>query len=139
MPIVWTVINLIIVGIMIVSALIISFFVQGFRIFLGFSISTWLFALLLGVYAFSEITSSVKESDTKPVFYSPWIFPAYVYIPKKNDVESCNKTATAMVAAFIVLIGWSVLASVWFSPSHVGVSLSILFEIALILAVLFLV
>ena len=139
MPTLWTVINLVIVGGMIISALVVSFFVAGFRIFLGFSISTWITAIMLGVYSFAEIFSDYSKSETRPTFYSPWIFPVYIYDPKKNDVVSKNMPAIMMFLGFMIMILWSILASVWLAPIHVGISLSIFFEVCMLISVLFMI
>ena len=139
MPRLWTIINLTIVIIIIASSLIISFFVDRFAIFSGFSLSTWIFALLLFVYSCSEIGSDYAKLEKIPVYFSPWIFPVYIYSPKKNDVEVRNFPSICLLLGFLVMIAWSVLASIWVYPYHVGVSASILFELLMSIAVLFLV
>lgn len=135
----WTIVNLTIVIGIIISATVVSFFVEGFRIFFGFSISVWVFAALLFVYAFAEIFSDYSKRETHPIFYSPWIFPVYIYNPKKNDIERHSLPAIAMLVGFITMIGWSVLCSIWVYPHHVGVSLSILFEIFMMMSIMFIV
>lgn len=133
MPNLWAGINIFIVVCIIVAATVVSLIVDGFEVFVGVSISTWVFAGLLLVYAASELLSDLKNMEKKPVFYSPWVFPVYIYNPKKNDVESKNGPAIALVCGFLVLITWSVIASVWIYPHNVGVSLSILFEHVLVI------
>ena len=133
MPNLWAGINILIVVCIIVAATVVSLIVEGFEVFVGVSISTWVFAGLLLVYAASELLSDLKNMEKKPVFYSPWVFPVYIYNPKKNDVESKNGPAIALVCGFLVLITWSVIASVWIYPHNVGVSLSILFEHVLVI------
>lgn len=139
LPKAWTIVNITIVVAIIISATVVSFFVTEFRVFLGFSISIWVLAAFLFVYAFAEISTDYAKKETKPLFYSPWLFPVYIYNPKKNDVEPHNLPSVAMISGFTIMICWSVLASVWIYPHHVGVSLSILFEIFMIIAILFLV
>lgn len=135
MPTLWTVINLIIVGLVIIAATVVSWFVEEYRTFLGISISIWVFAALLLVYALAEIGSDVMKMETKPVFFSPWVFPVYIYNAKKNDVEPHNLPTIALITGLLVLLAWSVLCSVWVYPYNVGVSLGILFEEILIIAV----
>jgi len=84
MPNLWTAINLIIVSGIIVSSTVVSFFFsEEFRIFSGISISIWVLAAMMLVYAIAEIGSDLSKMETKPVFFSPWLFPVYVYNPKK--------------------------------------------------------
>ena len=139
MPKVWSYINLVIGTILILAPAIASLCIPGFKVFFGFSLSIWVFALLLFIYSFAEIFSDVAHLETKPLFFSPWVFPVYIYNPKKNDVESHNLPSICMMIAFIVLLLWSVLASIWITPHHIGVSLSILFELSLCTALLFLI
>ena len=44
-----------------------------------------------------------------------------------------------MIMSLMIMIGWSVLATVWFAPTHVGVALSIIFEMALLITIIFLI
>jgi hypothetical protein len=84
MPNAWTAINLTIVTAVIISATVVSFFFSDtFRIFSGVSISIWVTAAMMLVYALAEIGSDLSKMETKPVFFSPWLFPVYVYNPKK--------------------------------------------------------
>jgi hypothetical protein len=130
---VWAGINIFIVSCVIVASTVVSFFVPGFRIFVGVSISTWILAAMILVYGLTEVWTDLRNMERKPIFYSPWVFPVYRYNAKKNDVESNNGPAAALVTGFVILITWSVVASVWIYPHNVGVSLSILFENVLLI------
>lgn len=44
-----------------------------------------------------------------------------------------------LIGSLVIMIAWSVLATVWYTPTHVGVSLSILFEMLLIHLMIFIV
>lgn len=139
MPNLWTVINLLIVSCIIIASTVVSLCVEGFRVFTGVSISIWVFAALLLVYALSEITSDLMNMEKKPIYFSPWVFPVYIYNPKKNDVEPHNLPSISLITGLLVLILWSITASVWIYPHNVGISLSILFENVLVIAVLHLI
>jgi hypothetical protein len=134
MPPLWTIINLVIVIGIIISATVVSFFYDEYRTFTGVSISCWVTAALFLVYAMSEIGSDVAKMETKPVFFSPWIFPVYIYNPKKNDVEDHTTPTIALMFGLVIMIMWSVLCSVWVYPHNVGVSIGILFELLLMIA-----
>jgi len=134
MPNLWTAINLIIVIGIIISATVVSLFFDEFRTFTGVSISCWVTAALFIVYAMSEIGSDLAKMETKPVFFSPWIFPVYIYNTKKNDVEPHNFPTVALIVGLIIMILWSVLCSCFVYPHNVGVSIGILFELLLIIA-----
>ena len=43
-----------------------------------------------------------------------------------------------MMSSLILLAAWAVLATVWVSPTHLGVALSILFEFLLLLSLVYL-
>lgn len=132
MPVAWASINIAIVVCIIISATVVSLIVEGFEVFFGVSISIWVFAGLLLVYAVTEITSDLNNMETKPVYYSPWVFPVYIYNAKKNDVEANNGPCAALVIGIMILISWAVIASIWVFPHNAGVSLSILFEYLLV-------
>lgn len=133
MPTLWTVINLIFVLGIIISATVVSLFFEEFRTFTGVSISIWVTAALFIVYALAEISTDLANMEKKPVFFSPWIFPIYIYNPKKNDVEPHNLPSIALITGLILMMLWSVLCSVWVYPHNVGISLSIFFELLLII------
>lgn len=134
MPNLWTAINLIIVIGIIISATVVSFFFEEYRTFTGISISCWVTAALFIVYALSEIGSDLSTMEKKPVFFSPWIFPVYIYNPKKNDVESHSFPTAALLIGLSIIILWSVLCSCWVYPHNVGVSIGIFFELLLIIS-----
>lgn len=139
MPFLWRLINALIVLCTIVATFIASFFVGEFSIFMGFSISTWLLAFLLLCIGGGRFYLLFKNRSTRPIFISPWIFPIYAYSPKKQDVRKENEPVAYILIAIVVMIVWSVLATVWFYPAHAGVSLSILFESILMIFVIFLI
>jgi hypothetical protein len=134
LPPIWSIINISILTLCIIAATLVSWIVEEYRTFLGISISVWIFAALLLVYALAELTSDISKIETIPVFFSPWIFPVYIYNAKKNDVESHSLPSVALILGLLVLIVWSVLCSVWVYPHNVGVSLSIIFEDLLVIA-----
>jgi hypothetical protein len=79
------------------------------------------------IYSISSIYSDIINSDKKPVFFSPWIFPVYIFNPKKNDVEPRNGPAAGLMIALLIMIAWSASCTAWVRPFYVGVSLSIAF------------
>lgn len=139
MPKPWQIVNLILIIITILSSFIVSLIVEDFSNFLGFSISIWTLAFFILLYSFAEISTDIKNIHKKPIFISPWIFPVYIYNPKKNDVEPHNMPAVALIIGFYILILWAIFASIWIQPTYVGVSLSIIFELILIIVILFLI
>ena len=139
LPKVWQIINITIISIIIAASFIVSLFIDAFSNFLGFSISLWILSFFILLYSFAEISSDIKNLDKKPIFISPWIFPIYIYNPKKNDVEPHNMPAVALIVGFCIAILWAVLASIWIEPTYVGVSLSIIFELILIIIILYLI
>lgn len=139
LPKVWYIINITIISILVAAVFIVSLCIEAFANFLGFSISVWILAFFFLLYSFSEISSDIKSVDKKPLFISPWIFPIYIYNPKKNDVEPHNLPAVAMIVGFCILIVWSILASIWIEPTSLGVGLSIIFELILLILIMYLI
>lgn len=136
MPRVWVVVNIVIILCMIIATFVASFFVGELSIFMGFSISVWLFSLLLLAFGIFRISYDVRSMKSRPIFFSPWVFPIYVYDPKKQSIKSNNLPAGSILGALVLLLIWSVLATAWFAPVHAGVALSILFEHILIIAMI---
>ena len=123
----------------VVASFVVSWWIEDFDNLLGFSISIWILAFFILLYAFAELFSDIQSFKKKPIFISPWIFPIYIYNPKKNDVESHNAPAVALIIGFLILMFWSLMASVWIEPVGFGVSLSALIELFLVIIVLYLI
>jgi hypothetical protein len=139
MPRLWVIINCVVVLCAVVTTFVASFFVKEISIFMGFSIALWLTALLLLAFGILRITYDLRGMRTRPIFFSPWVFPIYVYDPKKQDVISANLPAGSILSALVMLLFWSILATAWFNPTHAGVALSILFEHLIIICMIFMV
>lgn len=139
MPKLWLHINLGIVIVALIAPFVASLIVPSFTIFMGFSISAWLFALVLLAYGYGKLIVDYKNLKRKPVFFSPWIFPIFKFDPKKQDVVPHNLPGGCIILGNGVMICWSALATVWIQPVHVGVSLSILFMFILLLTIIFMI
>lgn len=133
MPRIWIVINILVILCMIIATFVASFFVGELSIFMGFSISSWLLAFLLLVFGTFRVIYDVRSMKSRPIFFSPWVFPIYIFDPKKQSIKSANLPAGSIIGALVLLLFWSVLATAWFTPVHAGVALSILFEHLLII------
>ena len=135
-PLVWQVINSSLAVLIVIASFVAALIIDGFSNFFGFSISLWLIAFFILLYAFSELISDIKNFKRKPIFFSPWIFPVYIYNPKKNDVESHNEPSIALILGFLILMLWSLLASVWITPVGFGVSVGAVLELILVIIIL---
>jgi hypothetical protein len=139
MPRLWFIINLVIVTCSIIASFIASGFVGELSNFIGFSISTWLLAFLLIVFGLGKTIYDIRSMKNRPIFFSPWVFPIYVFNPSKQDVQANNLPAGAILGSFMLMIMWGVLATAWITPGDVGVTITILFEHLLLMAVIYLV
>jgi uncharacterized membrane protein len=83
LPRIWVIINIVVVICAIIATFVASFFVGELSIFMGFSISAWLSALLLLVFGIFRITYDIRNMKQRPIFFSPWVFPIYIFDPKK--------------------------------------------------------
>lgn len=138
-PVVFQIINMTLAILIIIGTFIVSLIVNDFSNFFGFSISLWILAFFILLYAASELGTDILNFSKRPVFFSPWIFPVYIYNPKKNDVESHNLPSIALLIGFLILMLWSLLASVWITPVGFGVSICAGLEILLIIVTLYLI
>lgn len=123
----WMITNLCLLIGTIMGASIAAFRIPGFNDFVGISISACLSSAALFGFAFLRILTGIGNMLSQPVFFSPWLFPVYKYLPKKNDVEPANGPVIAFIIGSLIMIGWSALASLWMSPRWIGVCLLILF------------
>lgn len=137
LPVAWQIVNGIIILFIVVGCFVASLIIEEFANFFGFSISTWILAFFILLYSYSELSTDIMNVEKNPVYFSPWIFPVYIYIPKKNDIDPHNGPATALVIGYLLLLCWSVLCTVWVKPYNIGVGLGIIFEFALIITVLY--
>lgn len=83
MPRIWFIVNLVIVTAAIIASFIASGFVGELSNFIGFSISTWLLSFLLIVFGVGRTFYDIRNMRTRPIFFSPWVFPIYVFNPIK--------------------------------------------------------
>jgi hypothetical protein len=139
MPRIWFIVNVVIVTAAIIASFVASGFVGELSNFIGFSISTWLLALLLIVFGGGRTIYDIRNMRSKPIFFSPWVFPIYVFNPNKQDVQPNNLPAGSILGSFVLMIMWGVLATAWLTPGDIGVSVSILFEHLLLISVIFMV
>ena len=86
------------------------------------------------IYAGSELSSDLANIEKKPIFFSPSIFPVYIYNPKKNDVDPKNGPTIALLTSLVILMLWSVTCTVWVYPHNIGVSVGILLEAFIIIS-----
>jgi hypothetical protein len=83
MPRVWFLINVAIITAAIIASFIASGFVGGMSNFIGFSISNFLLAFLLFVFGVGRTVYDLRNMKSRPVFFSPWVFPIYAFDPNK--------------------------------------------------------
>jgi hypothetical protein len=139
MPRLWIIVNICFALVAVIATFVASLIVPELTIFTGFSVSCWLFSVLSFVFGAGRLFLDYMNLKKRPVFFSPWVFPIFRYDPAKKDIRRQNLPVVSLIASLVVLIFWAVLATVWFTPTHVGVSLTILFEMILILFLVFIV
>lgn len=132
LPILWQRINAVLGLIIIFGIMIFSFVYDGFNEFVGFSTSVLILGFGGVVYSLNEIVGDVTNFIKQPIFFSPWIFPVYRYNPKKNDVDKRNRPTVILMGSMLIILGWTILCSVWVAPFFVGISMSILIELILL-------
>ena len=135
LPLTLVVFNVILTLLGMVAPPLVSFFVSNFATFLGFSASGWLLALILLGYGYSELVADFFGS--RPMFFSPWIYPVLAFDPRRKDVVPANLPLLCLYLGYFILIIWAVLATIWLAPTHVGVAFSVLFSSLLVLSLVF--
>ena len=60
-----------------------------------------------------------------------YIFYLFFY---RNDVEAHNLPTVALICGLVIMMMWSVLCTIWVYPHNVGISLSIFFELLLMIS-----
>jgi hypothetical protein len=67
------------------------------------------------------------------------VFPIFQYDTKKQDVIKHKMPTAIFLGSFVLMIFWAALATTWITPIHVGVAVSILVELHLLLAIIYIV
>lgn len=107
------ILNAVLIFFCVIAPFIGQFFADNLLAFEGISVSIWIISFFLLLYAFVAIYNDIDQINERTVFFSPWIFPVYKFNPKKNIIEKRNLPAISMVAGFFIMIGWSILCSLW--------------------------
>jgi hypothetical protein len=112
------------------------FYIGTFPTFIGFSASAWFLALALLSYGYLSILTSLYSG--RPYFLSPWVYPCFRFDPRRGELLPSNSAPLSLCLGYLVLIGWAVLATVWLTPVHLGVALSILVTCLFLLTLMWL-
>jgi hypothetical protein len=139
LPWVWKIINLVVLLLCALATFVVSLAVDGINVFLGFSVSYGIVVLLILLYAGSDMYNDLLHLDTEPLYFSPWIVPAYKYNAKKKDLMERSEPALLILLSLLLALGWSLGCAVWVTPYYAGISVSCLVEVLIIIFVLFLI
>ena len=86
LPKVFAIINFIVVSCALLSVFIISLAVDEFNEFVGFSISYGIFICLILFDGSRAFFDEIWNSKEEPIYFSPSIFPVFIYITKKTTI-----------------------------------------------------
>jgi len=139
LPKMWQLINVGLLALALIAAFVLSFIIDDFNVFVGFTITILGTAFFILVYSFGVLLQDLNRINSKPIFFSPWIFPVYRYNTRKNDVDKRNEPAVGVIVGMLLVLFWSIFCSVWVSPFYVGISISILVELVLVILALYLI
>jgi len=135
----WLIANGIILSLIAITTFIVSLAVDGFSVFIGWSISYGIITGMIFLYGMSDLFRDLMSAEEEPVYFSPWVFPVFKYIPKKNDIQLRNTPAALVLLSLSLALGWSFQCTTWITPISVGVSVCCLAEVLFIIFVLYLV
>mmetsp|Transcript_3192 Transcript_3192/g.2146 ORF Transcript_3192/g.2146 Transcript_3192/m.2146 type:complete len:473 (-) Transcript_3192:2031-3449(-) len=138
-PRLWTIVNITLAACIVVAPVVASFFLEELYSYVAVSLGVWALCGFLFLYGAMELYTDIKMIDNKPLFYSSMVFPVYKFEPKKNDIDPRNAPAVSVLISVIIMMLWSGSCTVWVAPYYIGVSVGILFELILIVIVLYLI
>lgn len=107
--------------------------------FTGWSISYAIVGFSILIYGLSDLVSDLVNADEEPIYFSPWVFPVFKYIPKKNDIVMKNQPAALVMVFFFMLLAWAIQCSVWITPFTSGIAVTCLAEVLFLIFVLYLI
>lgn len=130
--------NLAIALLIVLLALVLSIALDGFNIFVGFSISFGVLVLIVFVLGLDDLGGDLMHIEDEPLFFSPWVFPIYQFNSKKDRLVQRNRGALLVYLALMLALAWSILCIVWIDPMYIGVGVCALTEMLLVIITLYL-
>jgi hypothetical protein len=134
----WLIANAIILSLVAIVTFIVSLAVDDFVVFFGWSISYGIFALMVFAYGFINLAKDLINAESEPIYFSPWVFPVFKYVAKKNDIQLRNTPTAFVFLSFALAMAWSFQCAVWIEPVSTGVSVSCLVEVLFLVFILYL-
>lgn len=130
------------VGIIILAmcaVMLASWIVPSFEPFIGFTIT---FALIIGigaVYFFIQLISMCHDDLLSPIFFSPYVFPAYQYSAIRDTSVHASFNVLGLYFCLLCGIFWSIMLSIYLQPMYYGVSVSAIIIVLMTYLTMFLI
>jgi hypothetical protein len=118
------------------SALIAALLLDSFNDFLGFSITYLFFTFIFLALSIRMIYKDLSMSDEEPFYFSPWIFPIYKFNKKEGTLIKRSLPFMIFLFGNLLLLIWTVIATIWIDPNYLGVSLSCIVECILYISLI---
>jgi len=134
----WRRINFVLMTIVIFASLVASFANAEMSIFAGFSMTCAVASVVVLLLLLARLYTDYKQNESQPVFYSPWLLPAYKYIVRKGKIERHFQAIYLLLGFSLIGIVWSLACTFIVRPAWVGVCFMILFEFIAYVVILFL-
>lgn len=134
----WRRINSVFVILLIFAALVQSFFVAEMSVFAGFTMTCGVAGVVVISLLFARLYTDYKQNEDQPVFYSPWLLPAYKFIVKKGKIKRHFHAIYYLLSFTGIGILWSLACTFFIRPAWVGVCFMVFFECIAHVVVLFL-
>ena len=103
-----TIIFAVILFVISMSGVGIGIAVSDLGVFPGCSITFLFYCLLLMGYSLIKIVAGLKKANTIPVFFSPWVFPIYQYVPSKQKIERNDHMGLQLFIGIGLVSTWSI-------------------------------
>lgn len=107
-------------------------------IFAGFTMTCAVAAIICLLLLGARLYTDYKQNEYQPVFYSPWLLPAYKFIVRKGKIKKHFQAIYLLLIFSVIGIVWSLACTFIVTPAWVGVCFMVLFESIAHVVVLFL-
>lgn len=109
------------------SVMIVSYALNTFNDFLGFSITYLIINVIILGYGGYLLYSDISSEEFRPNFFSPYGLPVYKFDSNTKTAIKNNFPTIMVVFGMLMLLFLSLLVQIFVEPVQIGVSLTVVF------------
>lgn len=117
------------------SVMIVSYILNTFDDFLGFSITYLIINVIILGYGIYLLYYDLSTDDERPNFYSPYGLPVYKLDPNIQSAVKNNFSIITISVGMLMTFFLMLLVQIFVYPVQIGVCLTVIFEIAVSLGI----